>query len=57
MSLSVPRLARLNLAAAGRASQPNGVLLLISSLALGMLVVASLSLLRRVKRLNGGWWP
>jgi hypothetical protein len=46
----------LNLVAASRQTQPNGVGLLLSSIALGMLVVASLSLLRQLKRLNGGWW-
>ena len=44
------------LVATGREPKPNGVLLLLSSLSLGLLVVASLTLLRRVKRLNGGWW-
>ena len=39
-----------------REPKPNGVLLLLSSVSLGLLVVASLTLLRRVKRLNGGWW-
>jgi hypothetical protein len=56
LRLGLPSLAPLNLVAASRQTQPNGVGLLLSSIALGMLVVASLSLLRRVKRLNGGWW-
>jgi hypothetical protein len=38
------------------ASQPSGVLLLLSSLALATLVVASLALLRRVARLSAGLW-
>ena len=53
---ALPRVALPNLLAAAREPKPNGVLLLLSSLSLGLLVVASLTLLRRVKRLNGGWW-
>lgn len=56
VNLSLPRIAAPNLVASSRDPQPNGVLLLLSSLSLGLLLVASLTLLRRVKRLNGGWW-
>ncbi len=56
VDLLTPRIGLRNLLAAARESKPNGVLLLLSSLSLGLLVVASLALLRRVKRLNGGWW-
>lgn len=56
LSLALPRIALPNLLEPGRASEPNGVLLLLSSLSLGLLVIASLTLLRRLKRLNGGWW-
>lgn len=53
---ALPRISLPAFVAASRAPQPNGVLLLLSSVSLGLLVVASLTLLRRVKRLNGGWW-
>ena len=56
VDLGVPRIALPTVVASGSEPPPNGVLLLLSSLALGLLVVASLTLLRRVKRLNGGWW-
>ncbi|MGZ4237816.1 MAG: hypothetical protein ACXVS6_16715 [Solirubrobacteraceae bacterium] len=56
VNLALPRISPPNLVATGRAPGPNGVLLLLSSVSLGLLVVASLTLLRRVKRLNGGWW-
>ena len=56
MDLALPRIALPNLLVAVREPKPNGVLLLLSSVSLGLLVVASLTLLRRVKRLNGGWW-
>ena len=56
VNLALPRISPPHLVANGRAPGPNGVLLLLSSLSLGLLVVASLTLLRRVKRLNGGWW-
>jgi hypothetical protein len=55
LDLDLPRVALPGLLGTGRDPGRNGVLLLLSSLALGMLVVASLALLRRVKRLNGGW--
>ena len=54
--LGLTSLAPLNLVATSRQTQPNGVGLLLSSIALGMLVVASLSLLRQLRRLHGGWW-
>ena len=54
--LGLTSLAPLNLVATSRQTEPNGDGLLLSSIALGMLVVASLSLLRQLKRLNGGWW-
>lgn len=53
---ALPRISPPAFVATSRAPQPNGVLLLLSSVSLGLLVVASLTLLRRVKRLNGGWW-
>ena len=53
---AVPRISPPALVATSREPEPNGVLLLLSSVSLGVLVVASLTLLRRVKRLNGGWW-
>jgi hypothetical protein len=56
VNLTMPRIALPILVTASRASHPNGVLLLLSALALGMLVVASLALLRRVRQLNGGRW-
>lgn len=56
LRLGLPSLAPLNLVAASRQTQPNGVGLLLSSIALGMLVVASLSLLRQLRRLHGGSW-
>jgi hypothetical protein len=56
VDLGVPRIALPTVVASGSEPPRNGVLLLLSSLALGLLVVASLTLLRRVKRLNGGWW-
>jgi hypothetical protein len=56
LRLGFTSLAQLNLVAASRQTQPNGVGLLLSSIALGMLVVASLSLLRQLRRLDGGWW-
>jgi hypothetical protein len=56
VNLALPRISPPKLVASGREPEPNGVLLLLSSLSLGLLVVASLTLLRRVKRLNGGWW-
>ena len=55
LDLELPRVTLPALLDARGEPQPNGVLLLLSSLALGMLVVASLTLLRRVKRMNGGW--
>ena len=54
VDLPVPRISPPKLFATGRETEPNGVLLLLSSLSLGLLVVASLTLLQRVKRLNGG---
>lgn len=56
VNLPLARVAVPNLVGSSREPQPSGVLLLLSSLSLGLLVVASLTLLRRVKRLNGGWW-
>jgi hypothetical protein len=56
VDLSLPRIALPTVVASGREPPPNGVLLLLSSVSLGLLVVASLTLLRRVKQLNGGWW-
>lgn len=53
---ALPRISPPALVATSREPEPNGVLLLLSSVSLGLLVVASLTLLRRVKRLNGGWW-
>ena len=54
MGLWLPSLASLSFVAATRQTQTNGVGLLLSSLALGMFVVASLSLLRQLRRLHGG---
>jgi hypothetical protein len=56
VDLALPRISPPDLVATSRAPEPNGVLLLLSALSLGLLVVASLTLLRRVKRMNGGWW-
>jgi hypothetical protein len=53
---ALPRISPPAFVATSRQPEPNGVLLLLSSVSLGLLVVASLTLLRRVKRLNGGWW-
>jgi hypothetical protein len=55
VDLSVPRIGLRSLLAAAHEPKPSGVLLLLSSVSLGLLVAASLTLLRRVKRLNGGW--
>ena len=54
LGLWLPSLASLSFVAATRQTQTNGVGLLLSSLALGMFVVASLSLLRQLRRLHGG---
>jgi len=53
---ALPRISPPAFVVTSRQPEPNGVLLLLSSVSLGLLVVASLTLLRRVKRLNGGWW-
>ena len=50
----LPRLP-LQAVAATKANQPDGTLLLLSALALGTLVVASLALLRRLTRLHDEW--
>jgi hypothetical protein len=50
----LPRLP-LEAVAATKAARPDGMLLLLSALALGTLVVASLALLRRLTRLNDDW--
>ena len=50
----LPRLP-LEAVAATKAAHPDGMLLLLSALALGTLVVASLALLRRLTRLHDDW--
>ena len=50
----LPRLP-LEAVAATKAARPDGMLLLLSALALGTLVVASLALLRRLTRLHDDW--